>query len=235
MCYIWLNKNNIYGGEMMAAILVVEDEIAINELVRRNLGLVGHTCYSAMNGLEALELIKSKNVDLVILDIMLPKLDGFGVLEQIKDTPIILLTAKSNVEDRVKGLVMGADDYIIKPFEMLELLARVEAVLRRTRKEEDVFEVKEVKVEFGSRKIYLRGKLVDCTPKEYELLEVLIKNRNVALSREKLLEMIWGYDYMGETRTVDVHIQRLRKKLELEGQIATVYKLGYRLEVWYEK
>lgn len=215
----------------MAEILVVEDEIAINELVRRNLGLVGHQCTYAVDGLSALEIMKSKTFDLVILDIMLPKLDGFGVLDKIKETPTILLTAKSNVEDRVKGLVMGADDYIVKPFEMLELLARVEAVLRRTKKEQEVFKIKDVKVELNSRKVYLKEKIVDCTPKEYELLEALIRNRNVALSREKLLEMIWGFDYVGETRTVDVHIQRLRKKLELEEQIATVYKLGYRLEV----
>ena len=215
----------------MAEILVVEDERAINELVRRNLGLVGHTCQYAMDGLSALELMKSNTFDLIILDIMLPKLDGFSVLEQIEQTPTILLTAKSNVDDRVKGLVMGADDYIVKPFEMLELLARVEAVLRRTKKEQEVFKIKDVKVELNSRKVYLKEKIVDCTPKEYELLEALIRNRNVALSREKLLEMIWGFDYAGETRTVDVHIQRLRKKLELEEQIATVYKLGYRLEV----
>lgn len=215
----------------MAEILVVEDEEAINELVRRNLKLVGHSCYGVMDGEEALEMIEKKTFDLIILDIMLPKLDGFEILKHIKDRPTIFLTAKRSVEDRVKGLVMGADDYITKPFEMLELLARVEAVLRRTKKEEDVFKVDDVKVELNSRKIYLRNELVECTLKEYELLEVLIKNRNIALSREKLLELVWGYDYVGETRTVDVHIQRLRKKLELEKRIVTVYKLGYRLEV----
>lgn len=215
----------------MAEILVVEDEEAINELVRRNLKLVGHSCYGVMDGEEALKMIEKKTFDLIILDIMLPKLDGFEILKHIKDRPTIFLTAKRSVEDRVKGLVMGADDYITKPFEMLELLARVEAVLRRTKKEEDVFKVDDVKVELNSRKIYLRNELVECTLKEYELLEVLIKNRNIALSREKLLELVWGYDYVGETRTVDVHIQRLRKKLELEKRIVTVYKLGYRLEV----
>lgn len=141
------------------------------------------------------------------------------------------LTARRGVEDRVKGLVMGADDYLTKPFEMLELLARVEAVLRRTKKDEDTFVIDDVRVEIHSRRLVLKDKVVECTPKEFELLEVLIKNRNIALSREKLLELVWGYDYAGETRTVDVHIQKLRKKLGLEKRIVTVYKLGYRLEV----
>lgn len=215
----------------MANILVVEDEQSINELVRRNLSLVGHTCFSAMDGEEALIRIKEQNMDLVILDIMLPKLDGFEVIKQIQDIPTIFLSAKSSTDDRVKGLVMGADDYLTKPFEMLELLARVEAVLRRTMKEEDIFKIDEITVAFKSRKIFLGEKTIDCTIKEFELLKVLIRNRNVALSREKLLELVWGYDYEGETRTVDVHIQRIRKKFHLESRIATVYKLGYRLEV----
>ncbi|MEK5025187.1 MULTISPECIES: response regulator transcription factor [Paenibacillus] len=215
----------------MADILVVEDEEAINELIRRNLSLVGHTCYFAMDGETAVEMIKNKSFDLVVLDIMLPKMDGFEVLEQVKGIPAILLTAKRSVEDRVKGLVMGADDYLTKPFEMLELFARVEAILRRTKKDEDTFCIDNVRVELHSRRLFLKDKVVEYTPKEFELLEVLIKNRNIALSREKLLELVWGYEYMGETRTVDVHIQKLRKKLGLEKKIVTVYKLGYRLEV----
>lgn len=215
----------------VADILVVEDEEAINELIRRNLGLVGHNCYLAMDGETALEMIKSKSFDLIVLDIMLPKLNGFEVLEQVKGVPTILLTARRSVEDRVKGLVMGADDYLTKPFEMLEFLARVEAILRRTKKDEETFVIDHVRVEFHSRRLFLKEKAVECTPKEFELLEVLIKNRNIALSREKLLELVWGYDYIGETRTIDVHIQKLRKKLELEKRIVTVYKLGYRLEV----
>lgn len=215
----------------MADILVVDDEEAINELIRRNLSLVGHTCSLAMDGETAVEMIKNKSFDLIVLDIMLPKIDGFEVLEHVKGVPTILLTAKSSVEDRVKGLVMGADDYLTKPFEMLELFARVEAILRRTKKDEDTYVLDNVRVEFHSRKIFLKEKVVDYTPKEFELLEVLIKNRNIALSREKLLELVWGYEFIGETRTVDVHIQKLRKKLELEKRIVTVYKLGYRLEV----
>ena len=215
----------------MANILVVEDELAINELVKRNLSLGGHSCFSAMDGEEALGCLQKNKMDLVILDIMLPKLDGFEVLKQIKGIPIIFLTAKSSVDDRVKGLMMGADDYMTKPFEMLELIARVEAVLRRTKKQEEVFQMDNIKVNLTSRTVYLEEERIDCTLKEFELLETLIKNRNVALSREKLLELVWGYDYEGETRTVDVHIQRIRKKFHLEKRIATVYKLGYRLEV----
>lgn len=215
----------------MADILVVEDEEAINELIRRNLSLVGHTCYLAMDGETAVEMIKNKSFDLIVLDIMLPKMDGFEVLEQVKGIPTILLTARSSVEDRVKGLIMGADDYLTKPFEMLEFFARVEAILRRTKKDEDIFVIDDVRVEFHSRRLFLKEKVVEYTPKEFELLEVLIKNRNIALSREKLLELVWGYEFIGETRTVDVHIQKLRKKLGLEKRIVTVYKLGYRLEV----
>jgi DNA-binding response OmpR family regulator len=215
----------------MADILVVEDEEAINELIRRNLKLVGHTCYLAMDGETAVEMIHNKSFDLIVLDIMLPEMDGFEVLEQVKGAPTILLTAKRSVEDRVKGLVMGADDYLTKPFEMLELIARVEAILRRTKKDEDTFVIDNVRVEFHSRRLLLEEKVVEYTPKEFELLEVLIRNRNIALSREKLLELVWGYEFMGETRTVDVHIQKLRKKLGLEKRIVTVYKLGYRLEV----
>ena len=217
----------------MAEILVVEDEEIINELIRRNLSLVGHHCERALDGEEAVEIAKAKKFDLIVLDIMLPKLDGFQVLQEIKGTPTIFLTAKKSVDDRIKGLFMGADDYLTKPFEMLELVARVEAVLRRTKKkeEEDVFVIDDMKIEYQSKRLFFKNQPVECTPKEFELMEVLIKNRNIALSREKLLELVWGYEYIGETRTVDVHIQKLRKKLGLENRIVTVYKTGYRLEV----
>lgn len=217
----------------MAEILVVEDEEIINELIRRNLSLVGHHCERALDGEEAIEIAKAKKFDLIVLDIMLPKLDGFQVLQEVKGTPTIFLTAKKSVDDRIKGLFMGADDYLTKPFEMLELVARVEAVLRRTKKneEEDVFVIDDMRIEYQSKRLFFRNQPVECTPKEFELMEVLIKNRNIALSREKLLELVWGYEYIGETRTVDVHIQKLRKKLGLENRIVTVYKTGYRLEV----
>ena len=214
----------------MAEILIVEDELSINELIRKNLNLTGHHCTQAFDGLSAVHLLESRTFDLLVLDIMLPGLDGYQVFEMACGTPTIFLTAKSELSDKLKGLTMGADDYLTKPFQMLELTARVEAVLRRTRKVEMEFTLGSMKYDFDRRQVFLNGAVVECTPKEYELLEVLIRNRNIALSRERLLDMVWGYDFEGGTRTVDVHIQRLRHKLHLENHIKTVYKLGYRLE-----
>ncbi len=214
----------------MASILIVEDEIAINDLVKRNLQLVGHTCVSVYDGEAAVAEIQQQAHDLIILDIMLPGLNGLEVIKKMKGTPTIFLTARGGLADRIKGFSMGADDYLTKPFEMLELLARVEAVLRRTQKNKKIFEEGNVKIDFESRQVFCKGEPLECTPKEYELLEVLVNNRNIALSRERLLELVWGYDFEGDTRTVDVHIQKIRKKLGWEDRIKTVYKLGYRLE-----
>ena len=215
----------------MANILIVEDEEVIHELIKRNLSLVGHICHSAFDGKEALECLADKRFDLMILDIMLPKEDGFSVMRQAKGQPTIFLTARDSLNDRMTGFSLGADDYIIKPFEMLEMLARVEAVLRRTQTSASTFRLDKVLINFDSRQVYREQELLELTPKEYELLEVLVKNRNIALSRERLLDLVWGYDYEGDIRTVDVHIQKLRKKLGLEKCIKTVYKLGYRLEI----
>ena len=215
----------------MANILIVEDELSINELIKKNLQLVGHQCTSVFDGKAAISEIQSHLYDLIILDIMLPEVDGFEVFGEVKETPTIFLTARNSLLDRVKGLSMGADDYLTKPFEMLELLARVEAVLRRTQKNKSYFEVGDMRIDFDSYQVFYMGQHVECTPKEFELLEVLVNNRNIALSRDRLLELVWGYDYEGDTRTIDVHIQKLRKKLGLENVIKTVYKVGYRLEV----
>ncbi|MBU5440049.1 response regulator transcription factor [Tissierella sp. MSJ-40] len=217
----------------MALILIVEDEMPINILINRNLKLVGHECVSVYDGEAVLEMIQKYTFDLILLDIMLPKMNGYEVLETVKEMniPVIFLTSKSSLSDRVKGLTLGADDYIVKPFEMLELQARVEAVLRRTNKEQKFFVLNNVRVDLDGRQAFLNNELVDITPQEFDLLVVLIRNRNIALSREKLLELAWGYDFEGDTRTVDVHITKLRKKLGLDNYIKTVYKLGYRLEV----
>ena len=214
----------------MANISIVEDEEVIHELIKRNLSLVGHICHSAFDGKEALECLADKRFDLMILDIMLPKEDGFSVMRQAKGQPTIFLTARDSLNDRMTGFSLGADDYIIKPFEMLEMLARVEAVLRRTQTSASTFRLDKVLINFDSRQVYREQELLELTPKEYELLEVLVKNRNIALARERLLELVWGYDFEGETRTVDVHIQKLRKKTGWENRIKTVYKMGYRLE-----
>ncbi len=216
----------------MATILIVEDEKPINELIRRSLQTVGHRCVSVYDGQAALDELARNEYDLLVLDIMLPEIDGYEVFERTRSVPTIFLTARDGLSDRVKGLTMGADDYMTKPFEMLELLARVDAVLRRTMRTgaDTCFELDGLRIDFGSRKIYLGREPIEYTPREFDLLEALVKNRNIALSREKLLELAWGYDYEGDTRTVDVHIQRLRKKFGLENRIRTVYKLGYRFE-----
>lgn len=185
----------------MAEILIVEDELSINELIRKNLSLTGHRCTQAFDGKTAVSLLENRNFDLLVLDIMLPGLDGYQVFERASGTPTIFLTAKSELADKLKGLAMGADDYLTKPFQMLELAARVEAVLRRTKKGETEFEMGDLKVDFGRHQAFLKGTAVECTPKEYELLEVLVRNRNIALSREKLPELVWGYDFDGGTRT----------------------------------
>ena len=163
---------------------------------------------------------------------MLPKLDGFSIMENIRgiQIPVIFLTARNAIADRVKGLKMGADDYMVKPFESVELLARVEAVLRRYGKKKDILSFKNLEIFLNERVTKKDGKSADITLKEFELLKLLVQNKNIALSREKILEKVWGYDYIGETRTVDMHIQKLRKKLELWDEIETVYKYGYRLE-----
>lgn len=215
----------------MANILIVEDETLINDLVRENLVLVGHECIQIYDGQEAKKCLTEGDFDLVLLDIMLPGCSGYDVLEAARDTPVIMLTAKDSVYDKVRGLNMGAEDYIVKPFDMLELIARVNAVLRRNdRQTRDLFILGEICVNLQSHIVKNKEEEISLTLKEYELLEYFIHNRNIALSREQLIERVWGYDYEGDTRTVDVHVASLRKKLGIETELKTVYKLGYRLE-----
>ena len=216
----------------MAYILVAEDEIPINDLICKNLKLLGYKTAQAFDGIQALELAEKENFDLVLLDVMLPGMSGFRVKTKLpKDLPVIFVTAKTSVSDQLTGLNLGAEDYITKPFDTLVLIARVENVLRRTRKNDAVFTIKDCVIDLSMRTVYKNGERVDLALQEYNLLEALVLNRNFALSREKLLQLAWGYDYSGDSRTVDVHIQRLRKKLGLYREIATVYKYGYRLEV----
>lgn len=217
----------------MGHILIVEDEHAISDLIFMNLTMVGHSVIQAFDGIEALDALKKYSFDLSLLDIMLPGQDGFQLINHFKEAnvPVIFLTAKDSLTDRVKGLNIGAEDYIIKPFETLELLARIDVVLRRNGKLAISFQCKDVEVKLLERIVLKNNLKVNLTAQEFALLEVLIQNRNIALSREKLLETAWGYDYVGETRTVDMHVQRLRKKLDWDDVIKTVYKYGYRLEV----
>ncbi len=216
----------------MANILIVEDDTSINELLHRNLTLVGHRCTCAFDGCEALSCLENMAYDIMLLDILLPGIDGMALMAQRPDPelPVIMITARNSLGDRVKGLERGADDYIIKPFETQEVIARIEAVLRRTKKHDRLFCIDDLSVNFDSREVYYCAKSVDLTPQEFALLEALIINRNLALSRDKLLKLAWGFDFLGDTRTVDVHIQKLRKKLGLSARLKTIYKLGYRLE-----
>lgn len=219
----------------MAKILIVDDEQPIRNLIRRNLELVGHSCTDVGDGNEAWELIGREAFDLMIFDIMLPGKSGYELMERARkeqpDSPVIFLTAKESIGDRLHGLSLGADDYIVKPFEIRELLLRVRAVLRRTKKEEESLRFDGIEVQFFSKKVYMDGQEVILTPKEYSLLETLLRNRNIVLSREKLIETVWGYDYEGDTRTVDVHIRQLRSKLDLKDRLKTLYKMGYRFEL----
>jgi len=216
----------------MNRILIIEDEELISDLVKINLSLVGYEVYQAFDGMEGLELMQSKDMDLVILDIMLPGIDGYGLLPSIiqRKIPVIFLTSKDSLKDRVRGLDMGADDYVSKPFEAVELIARVKAVLRRAGRDQKSVSFQDIVIYYDQRKVLKSGNEVYLAPREFELLKVLSENRGIALSREKLLQLVWNYDYEGDTRTVDIHIQRLRTKLGTH-KIVTVYKLGYRLEV----
>lgn len=217
---------------MPQKILIVEDDIHISRIIRMNLNLVNYETVEVYDGLAALAAVKQEKFDLILLDVMIPKLDGFELMEQIKPygIPVIFLTAKNSVYDKVNGLKLGADDYMVKPFEAIELLARIETVLRRYGKEEQVMMIQHVRVDLDKREVTLHAETVELTPKEYDLLVVLLKNKNIALSREQFLDKVWGSDYYGETRTVDMHIKSVRKKLQLQDHIKTIYKIGYRLE-----
>lgn len=213
-------------------ILVVEDEVAIRDLIKINLEIVGYDVFIAEDGIVAKEFLKNQVVDLILLDVMIPGIDGFSLIEEIKkyNIPVIFVTAKESVLDRVKGLRLGADDYIIKPFETIELLARIEAVLRRYNKEERNLKFKNIEVDVKKRTVKVNGNEVYLTAKEYDLLVLFLQNKNMAMSREQILDKVWGFDYVGETRTVDIHVQRIREKLDLKDNIKTVFKVGYRLE-----
>ena len=216
----------------MLNVLIVEDEQAIANLIYINLSDEGYRCTCAFDGKIGADLIEKENYDLILLDIMLPEIDGYELLEYIKPlgTPVIFITAKGAVDDRIKGLKLGADDYLVKPFQIGELLARVEAVLRRYGKCEKQIAFADVFINIDSRQVEKNGQAVDLTVKEFDLLVELIRNKNVALYRDRLYEKVWGEDFMGETRTLDSHIQRLRKKLGWEERIKTVFRIGYRLE-----
>lgn len=217
----------------MSRIMIVEDEIAIQKMIAMNLKVAGYEVQCYDNGSVAEnELRYDHEYELALLDIMIPGKDGFELLPTVRayGIPVIFLTAKSDVASKVQGLKDGAEDYIVKPFEMLELLVRIEKVLERTSRMEQVIRVLDLEINFAEHSVRRDGVEIALKPMEFELLAVLAKNKNIAISREKLLAMVWGTDYVGETRTVDVHIGQLRKKLGLTEHIRTISKMGYRLE-----
>lgn len=217
----------------MLKILIVEDEEAISDLIRMHLTRAGYVCEQAFDGKEGADKICSKHYDLVLLDIMLPEISGYELLDYVKtnDTPVIFITAMGELSDKVKGLRAGADDYITKPFEMVELLARVETVMRRYHKASDKIQIDDIVIDISSRTVMREKEQISLTMKEYELLLLFARNPNIALYRETIYENVWGSNYMGDSRTVDLHVQRLRKKMNWEDKIKAVYKVGYRLEI----
>lgn len=215
----------------MYRILIVEDEIAIAELIEMNLKQAGFVCEYALDGEAAALKIEENSYDLILLDIMLPKINGYELMEYIEPTgtPVIFISAKESVKDKIKGIKMGADDYIVKPFDISEVLARVEMVLRRYGKGSTKLTFKDIVIDPNTREVKKGEKIVSLTPKEYELFLFLVQNKNNLLFREDLFEAVWQMDYVGNSRTLDLHIQRLRKKLDLKDEIKTVFRMGYKL------
>ena len=219
----------------MYKLLVVDDEQKIREIISKYAQFEGYSVEEAPDGMTAIEMFKEKDYDLIILDVMMPDLDGFSVCRELRKhsrTPVIMLSARGEEYDRIHGFEVGIDDYVVKPFSPKELMLRVSAVLKRTNSiSDDVYEYKGLKVDLAGRIVYIDGKKTDLTPKEYDLLFYLIKNKGVALTREKLISNVWGYDFFGDDRTLDTHIKLLRKNLgEYAGLIVTLRGVGYRFE-----
>ena len=211
-------------------ILIVEDEVAISHLLETSLRQAGYRCTGVFDGGACADILEMQRFDLGLRDVLLPVADGFELLPYVREygTPVIFITARSDVSDRVRGLKMGADDYISKPFSIEELLARVEVVLRRSRKLDSRLTAGDLVVDTDARTVWKAGRLVELTAKEFDLLVVFLKNQDIALYRETLYERVWHDPFTGDTRTVDLHVQRLRRKLGLEGRLIAVYKVGYR-------
>ena len=217
----------------MISILIVEDEQPISNLIRMSLMKEGYHCTCAFDGAEAADYLEKNQYDLILLDVMLPEIDGFELMDYIRplEIPVIFLTAKGDVQDRVKGLKLGAEDYIVKPFEVVELLARVDVVLRRYKKCDMVLEIGGLKIDTGSMQVWRDGQEISLTKTEYELLLLFARNPRRAMYRETIYERVWGEEYPFGSKAVDLQIQRLRKKVGWENCLRAVNKVGYRLEV----
>ena len=221
----------------MYKILVVDDEPKIREVIKEYAEFSGYEVTEAEDGMSAVGLCKLNDYDLIIMDIMMPKLDGYSAckeIRKIKDVPIIMLSARGEEYDKLFGFELGIDDYVVKPFSPKELMARVNAVLSRrngaAQPAQNVMKFKGLEINIAARTVTVDGKKVDLTPKEYELFVLFVRNQGVALFRNRIFQMIWETDYVEDTRTLDLHIQRLRKKLHLEDRLKTIYRIGYRLE-----
>ena len=217
----------------MIRVLIVEDEKPISDLIKLSLTKAGYSCTCAYDGTTAANILEEEHFDLALLDVMLPEVSGFELMEYIQPTgtPVIFITAKNSVDDRVKGLRMGAEDYIVKPFEVMELLARVEVVLRRYQKTEDLLTVGELTIDMRSLQVQRNGETILLTKKEWDLMLLFAQNPGAALYRETIYERVWGGEYPVGSRVVDLHIQRLRKKIGWEDKLQTVNRVGYRLEL----
>ena len=221
------------GVPALIHVLIVEDEKPIADLIRLSLTKEGFCCTCAQDGAQAADLLERNTYDLILLDVMLPEVDGFELMEYIRplEIPVIFLTAKGALADRVKGLRLGAEDYIVKPFEVVELLARVDVVLRRYQKRDAVLEVGGLRIDTGSMQVWRDGEEISLTKTEYELLLLFARNPRRAMYRETIYERVWGGDYPFGSKAVDLHVQRLRRKVGWENQLKAVNKVGYRLEV----
>lgn len=215
----------------MLKILIVEDEKPISDLIQLNLKKAGYDCTAVYDGKTAADLLEDHTYDLILLDIMLPEINGYELMEYIRPMgiPVIFLTAKASLDDRMRGLTSGAEDYLVKPFEIVELLARINIVLRRYHKTEDILTFKDLTIDVSARSVTRDGQEVELTPKEFDLLLLFVRNVNIILYRDRIYETIWETDWMGDTRTLDLHVQRLRRKLGLKDNLKTVYNTGYRL------
>lgn len=221
----------------MAKILVVDDEIKIREIIKEYAEFEGYEVAQAEDGMQAVEMVKNQDFDIIIMDVMMPKLDGYSAckeIRKIRQIPVIMLSARGEEYDKLFGFEIGVDDYVVKPFSPKELMARIRAVLNRasaSQHTEDVIRYEGLEINFTAREVKIDGERVSMTPKEYDLLFYLVKNMNIALSREKLLEEVWGFDFYGDDRTVDTHIKMLRNSLgKYRNLIVTLRGMGYKFE-----
>lgn len=221
----------------MYKLLIVDDEEKIRLLIKKYALLEGHSVCEAVNGLEAVSMCRQQSFDIIIMDVMMPELDGFSAVRALREfsgAPVIMLSARGEEYDKLHGFELGIDDYVVKPFSPRELMMRIEAIMKRlnkSREEHRIYEKNGLKIDFTARRVYVDDKEINLTPKEYDLLFYMVENKNIALSRERIITAVWGYDYFGDDRTLDTHIKMLRKSLgRASGVIVTLRGVGYRFE-----